>query len=91
MVVDAPPEMCFGHSGQGVAGDSTGLDQLSELREIALLFAADVVDLELGIDLKQNGVAASYGTQERILVCITPRTSAKAMIESGRRMRTGPR
>jgi two-component system sensor histidine kinase KdpD len=86
VVVDAPPEMCFGHSGQGVAGDPTRLaHQLSELREIALLFAADVVDHQLETYLKQNGVAASYGTQERILVCITPRTSAKAMIESGKR------
>lgn len=86
VVVDAPPEMCFGHSGKGIAGDQGRLShQLSELREIALLFAADVVDHQLESYLKQNGVAASFGTQERILVCITPRTSAKAMIESGRR------
>lgn len=86
VVVDAPPEMCFGHSGEGVAGDPSRLaHQLSELREIALLFAADVVDHQLETYLKQNGVAASFGTQERILVCITPRTSAKAMIESGKR------
>jgi two-component system sensor histidine kinase KdpD len=86
VVVDAPPEMCFGRSGQGVAGDQGRLaHQLSELREIALLFAADVVDHQLESYLKQNGVAASFGTQERIMVCVTPRTSAKAMIESGRR------
>jgi two-component system sensor histidine kinase KdpD len=86
VVVDAPPEMCFGHSGQGVAGDPSRLaHQLSELREIALLFAADVVDHQLETYLKQNGVAASFGTQERILVCITPRTSAETMIASGRR------
>jgi two-component system sensor histidine kinase KdpD len=86
VVVDAPPEMCFGHSGHGVAGDQGRLaHQLSELREIALLFAADVVDHQLEAYLKHNGVAASFGTQERILVCVTPRTSAKAMIESGRR------
>jgi two-component system, OmpR family, sensor histidine kinase KdpD len=85
-VVDAPPEMCFGHSGQDVAGDPARIaHQLSELREIALLFAADVVDHQLETYLKQNGVAVSYGTQERILVCITPRTSAKAMIASGKR------
>jgi two-component system sensor histidine kinase KdpD len=71
VVVDAPPETC-GH-------------QLSELREIALLFAADVVDLQLETYLKQNGMTVSYGTQERILVCLTPRSSATAMIESGRR------
>lgn len=86
VVVDAPPEMCMDHSGHGVAGDMSKLSrQLSELREIALLFAADVVDHQLESYLKQNGIAASFGTQERILVCVTPRTSAKAMLESGRR------
>ena len=86
VVVDAPPEMCFGHSGQGVAGDPARIaHQLSELREIALLFAADVVDHQLETYLKQNGVAASFGTQERVMVCLTPRTSATAMIESGKR------
>jgi two-component system sensor histidine kinase KdpD len=86
VVVDAPPEMCLDHSGHGIAGDQGKLArQLSELREIALLFAADVVDHQLESYLKQNGIAASFGTQERILVCITPRTSAKAMIDSGKR------
>ncbi len=86
VVVDAPPDMCFGHSGKGIAGDQGRLShKLSELREIALLFAADVVDHQLESYLKQNGVTASYGTQERILVCITPRTTGKTMIESGRR------
>ena len=86
VVVDAPPEMCMDHSGRNVAGDVSGLArQLSELREIALLFAADVVDHQLESYLKQKGIAPSFGTQERILVCVTPRTSAKAMLESGKR------
>jgi two-component system sensor histidine kinase KdpD len=86
VVVDAPPDMCFGPSGQAIAGDPGRVaHQLSELREIALLFAADVVDHQLEAYLKQNGVTASYGTQERILVCLTPRTSARAMLESGKR------
>jgi two-component system sensor histidine kinase KdpD len=58
---------------------------LPELREIALLFAADVVDRQLESYLKHNGITASFGTQERILVCITPRSSAATMIQSGRR------
>lgn len=90
VLVDAPPEMCMDHSGRdsgtSVAGDMSKLArQLSELREIALLFAADVVDHQLESYLKQSGITGSFGTQERILVCVTPRTSAKAMIESGRR------
>jgi two-component system sensor histidine kinase KdpD len=80
VVVDAPPEVCFGDAGPGKTAH-----QLAELREIALLFAADVVDRQLESYLKCNGVIASWGTQERILVCVTPRSSAKAMIESGRR------
>jgi two-component system sensor histidine kinase KdpD len=80
VVVDAPPEVCFGDAAPGKMAH-----QLAELREIALLFAADVVDRQLESYLKCNGVIASWGTQERILVCVTPRSTAKAMIESGRR------
>src|SRR6202035_5146119 len=57
----------------------------SELREIALLLAADVVDRQLEAYLQRNGIASTFGTQERILVCVTPRANAAAMIESGRR------
>jgi two-component system, OmpR family, sensor histidine kinase KdpD len=32
-----------------------------------------------------HGIQQSWGTQERILVCITPRSSARAMLESGAR------
>ncbi len=86
VIVDAPPEMCLDRSDHAVAGDTGRLaSQLSALREIALLFAADVVDRELESYLKQNGIAASFGAQERILVCVTPRATAKTMIESGRR------
>jgi len=77
-LVDAPPEACYSESGRTA-------HQLSVLREIALLFAADVVDRQLETYLKCNGVVASWGTQERILVCVTPRSTAKAMIESGKR------
>lgn len=77
-LVDAPPEVCYTESGKTA-------NQLSVLREIALLFAADVVDHQLEEYLKCNGVVASWGTQERIMVCVTPRSTAKAMIESGKR------
>jgi len=58
--------------------------QLSELREIALLLAADVVDRQLA-SVDQRGVAGSWGTQERFLVCITPRANATRMVASARR------
>lgn len=86
VVVDVPPEMCITRSPRREL-DEAGhpARQLSELREIALLFAADVVDHQLEQYLERNGLAQSFGTQERILVCVTPRANAKTMIESGKR------
>ena len=73
-VVDAPPDLSMG-DGRGLA----------ELRELALLLAADVVDHQLREYLESHGVAAHWGTQERILVCLTPRSSAAEMLRSGQR------
>ena len=87
VVVDAPPEMCISRAGenQPEPGQASQAQKLSELREIALLLAADVVDRQLEAYLQRNGIAPTFGTQERILVCITPRANAGPMIESGRR------
>jgi len=59
--------------------------RLSELRELALLLAADVIDGQLENYLRCNGVELRWGSQERILVCVTPRSDAGAMLRSGRR------
>ena len=59
--------------------------KLSELRELALLLAADVIDGQLEGYLRAHGVALRWGSQERILVCVTPRSDACAMLRSGRR------
>ncbi len=87
VIVDAPPEMCINRNADDQADParSAQAQKLSELREIALLFAADVVDLQLESYLQRNGIASTFGTQERILVCITPRANAAPMIESGKR------
>ena len=87
VVVDAPPEMCItrAEDGQADAGAASRAQKLSELREIALLLAADVVDRQLVQYLQRNGITQTFGAQERILVCITPRANAAAMIASGRR------
>ena len=86
VVVDAPPEMCITRSPHGAADEVTQAPRkLSELREIALLFAADVVDHQLEQYLARNGLSQSFGARERIMVCVTPRTNARSMIESGRR------
>jgi two-component system, OmpR family, sensor histidine kinase KdpD len=79
-VVDATPEYCATRS---IEGDEQR--QLSELREIALVLAADVVDHQLEEYLHHQGGAQLYGTQERILVCVTPRSRAKVMIQRARR------
>src|SRR5579871_551939 len=85
-VVDAPPEMCLERGSPGVKEDlTTSQRKLSELREIALLLAADVVDHQLEIYLERQGIEPLWGVQERILVCVTPRMNANRMIESGRR------
>jgi two-component system sensor histidine kinase KdpD len=54
----------------------------NELREEALLLAAQVVEEQLQRYMDAHGIHQSWGTQERILVCITPRSSARAMLES---------
>ena len=58
--------------------------QLSKLREIALVLAADVVDHQLTDYLQRHGIDQHFSTHERILVCITPRANATEMLETGR-------
>lgn len=87
VVVDAPPQMAITRASDGsIETGRYGPEQkLSELREIALLLAADVVDRQLEAYLQRTGVTQTFGAQERIMVCVTPRANAQAMIESGRR------
>ena len=75
VVVDAPPDASVGISAH----------QLSQLRQRTLLLAADTVDRQLEQYLQLNGIQQSWGTQERILVCMTPRANAAKMLASGRR------
>jgi two-component system sensor histidine kinase KdpD len=67
VIVDAPEEVCE----RGVLSQA----QLSELREMTLVLAADVVDQQPGV---------YRGAHERILVCITPRTNLSKMLEIAR-------
>ena len=88
IIVDAPPEYCLEHGhdpNRFLNPKMTPEQQLSALREIALLLAADVVDHQLAEYMKTNGIVQNYGTQERVMVCITPRTNAAVMIRRGRR------
>ena len=85
VVVDAPPDATPQGEGTTAEENSARAWMLSELREIALLLAADVVDHQLESYLRRNCISTTFGAQERILVCVTPRANARPMIESGRR------
>ena len=87
VVVDAPAAESI--SRQVAPGDRAALlaekHKLSRLREVALLVAASVIDRQLESYLRSHGMDSSWGVQERILVCVTPRSNAAQMLESGRR------
>ena len=72
VIVDAPTE--------GAA------PSLSILREKALVLSADVLELGLQHYLHEHGIEPMWGTHERILVCLTPRTNAKRILSSARRV-----
>jgi len=74
VVVDAPAEAAAGRA-----------EGLALLRQRALLLTAEVVDRQLEDYLRRHGLQSSWGTQERILVCMTPRANAARMLAAGRR------
>ena len=86
-MVDAPPELCLERTSGEVSRESGRpmARQLSELREIALLLTAEVVDHQLEVYLKRHGIEQTWGVQERILVCISAQPNGALMIASGRR------
>ena len=83
-IVDAPTEASIERSPEELAGALARRQQLSRLRELALVLAADVVDRQLEEYLERQGIQQHLGTQERVMVCITPRANAREMIETGR-------
>ena len=86
-IVDAPPEYVTRtvQAGASVLTTQEQERQLSELREVTLVLAAEVVDYQLEEYLRRQGIEQVYGTHERILVYITPRSDASVMIYRGRR------
>ena len=82
VIVDVPPDQL--QQQETPAGSLTPA-QLSELREIALLLAAQVVERQLQTYMDAHGIMQSWGTQERVLVCVTSRSNAKDMLASGAR------
>lgn len=85
-IVDAPPEYCITRAQLGNPEEAARLEQqLSHLREIALVLTAEVVDRQLEDYLRRHGIDQTYGAQERVLVCVTPRSNAALMIHRGKR------
>lgn len=88
VIVDVPTDLCLWRLGAKLTtiGISNYQErQLSELRELALLLTAEVVDAQLESYVQTHGIEPVFGTQERFLICLSPSSNANAMIESGRR------
>jgi two-component system, OmpR family, sensor histidine kinase KdpD len=83
-LVDAPPEESIERTPKEQIDLRRREQWLSKLRDLALLLAADVVDHQLQRYLEEHGITQQFGTQERILVCITPRSNMQEMIETAR-------
>jgi two-component system, OmpR family, sensor histidine kinase KdpD len=75
VIVDAPTE----------AAPEAAKDQLSALRDMALVLSADVIDAGLKRYLHEHGIEQSWGTNEKFLVYLTPRANADRMIATARR------
>lgn len=58
--------------------------ELSELRQMALVLSADVIDAGLQRYLRAHEIEPGWRTHERFLVCLTPRANADGMIASAR-------
>ncbi|MGA2436130.1 MAG: universal stress protein [Bryobacteraceae bacterium] len=83
-IVDASAEEPDGRSPQQRATAEQREQRLSKLRELALVLAAEVVDQQLGDYLERHHITQQFSTHERILVCVTPRSNAREMIETAR-------
>jgi two-component system sensor histidine kinase KdpD len=86
-IVDMSPEQLIERLGRQPDQEAQAAERrrLSELREIALLLAAEVVDRQLDTYIEAHGLAPVATTQERILVCVTPRANAAPMLAVARR------
>ncbi len=85
VVVDAPAVSGLLPGRDSEAQKEDEQSKLLLLREMALLVAAEVVDQQLEAYIHAHQIDQTWGTHERILVCVTPKSDAEKMIESGRR------
>jgi two-component system sensor histidine kinase KdpD len=85
VVVDVPTDLAVERRAEDKTHGDEGERALSELREMALILAAEVVESQLERYLEAHGIAPVWGSHERILVCLTPRSNGPALIASGKR------
>jgi len=81
VMVDVPSEALATTHGEAAAEN---VRRVTELRELALLLAAGVVEKQLHDYLESHGLPQAWGAHERILVCLTPRSDAAQMLERAR-------
>jgi two-component system sensor histidine kinase KdpD len=83
-IVDAPAVDPIARTPEEQVDIARRRQQLAMLRELALVLAADVVDRQLERYLKEHGISQMPGAQERLLVCVTPRSNIHAMVDIAR-------
>jgi two-component system, OmpR family, sensor histidine kinase KdpD len=71
VIVDAPTE--------------AATERRSMLREMALVLSADVIDAGLQRYLHSHGIEPTWGTHERLLICLTPRANSERIVATARR------
>ncbi len=81
-IVDAPPEQPLERTPEEQERAEVRSSRLSKLRELTLVLAADVVEHQLAEYLMAHGIKRHLTTQERILVCMTPRANLNAMLRT---------
>jgi two-component system sensor histidine kinase KdpD len=87
-VVDMAAEQLLERIGRAPDEHAAAAERrrLSELREIALVLSAEVVDHQLARFLKEHGIEQQFATQERVVVCLTPRANFRIMVDVGARI-----
>lgn len=85
VIVDVPPGLCMWRQGEELT--STGISncqerQLSELRELALLLTAEVVDAQLESYVHAHWIEPVFGTHEHFLICLTPNSNAPSAVDA---------
>jgi two-component system sensor histidine kinase KdpD len=88
VVVDVPTDLALERTGETLGPAGMGNEperKLWELREMGLVLAAEVAEVQLERYLEAHGIKGAWGVHERILVCITPRSDGAGMIASGKR------